>query len=54
VFDLATTQLNWTTVEVLLSHGSSYSKSLKNKFSELIKNEEDKGRKTITPCIFHK
>ena len=51
VFDLATKTLNWTTVDVLVSAEAAYSKSLRERLSDLIsKNNQDHN---ITLCDIH-
>ena len=51
VFDLATKTLNWTTVDLLVSAEAAYSKSLRERLSDLIsKNNQDCN---ITLCDIH-
>ena len=46
VLDLATETLNWTTVDVLVSAEAAYSKSLKERLSDLI----SENKRNLTLC----
>ena len=55
VFDLATKTLNWTTIDVVVSAEAAYSKSLREKLSDLISenNQHSTTSRNITLCSIH-
>ena len=54
VFDLATESLNWITVDVLVSAEAAYSKSLKERLSDLVsENNRDPTLRNRTLCSIH-
>ncbi len=66
MFDLATTRLNWSTVEVFVSADKAYSSSLREKLQHLIEEaeraaadgknnteEEGRRRKPLRACAYH-
>ena len=55
VFDLATKTLNWTTIDVVVSAEAAYSKSLREKLSDLISenNQHSTTNRNITLCSIH-
>ena len=54
VFDLATETLNWTTVDVLVSAEAAYSKSLRERLSDLIsENNQKTALRNRTLCTIH-